>query len=412
MKINKYFPFAVIYFFFNSIGLPFGLTYTALLSPFFYWWIIKKRQKEILMPFFAFLLLFAFVHVYLVGVDAKAYIISVFNLTAVYIFCQAVYTFLKQCKDPEYIFRRLLIINFIFCLVAIPFYFTSYYNIFWINQFLTEGIDNFKRLKLFTYEASYYATLFVPLFFFYFLQVLLKQNKLNVWLLLLMILLPYFLSFSLGVISAMLLSIGITFFIYFKPLIRKKRVINIIGLMSIVVIPLIMAVFIFFPNNTLFTRLSNIFSGDDPSGRGRTSEAFILAKQLLDKKNHFWGIGPGQIKILGGDVIRDFYLYPLDYNVIAIPNATAETLAIFGWFGFTLRLAVEIFLFFYTKVWTSYYRVLLFLFAFIYQFTGSFITNVAEYVIWILAFTEVFPRFQVRPPATKAACNKALQILF
>ncbi|MGZ5135232.1 MAG: hypothetical protein ACXWCG_08785, partial [Flavitalea sp.] len=42
--------------------------------------------------------------------------------------------------------------------------------------------------------------------------------------------------------------------------------------------------------------------------------------------------------------------------------------------------------FFKTKVWSNYYRLSLFLFIFIYQFTGSYLTNIAEYVIWILAF--------------------------
>ena len=83
----------------------------------------------------------------------------------------------------------------------------------------------------------------------------------------------------------------------------------------------------------------------------------------------------------------------------SIPNAAAETLAIFGWTGLVLRILVEIFLFFYTRVWTNYYRLLLFLFVFIYQFTGSFITNIAEYVIWILAFTNVFHQFDIKAKA-------------
>jgi len=99
---------------------------------------------------------------------------------------------------------------------------------------------------------------------------------------------------------------------------------------------------------------------------------------------------------LGADIIRSYYLYALDYNTIAIPNAAAETLAIFGWAGLLLRISVELVLFFYTRVWTNYYRLLLFLFIFLYQFTGSFITNIAEYVIWILAFTNAFPAFDTR----------------
>ena len=135
--------------------------------------------------------------------------------------------------------------------------------------------------------------------------------------------------------------------------------------------------------------------GKDTSGNGRTFEAFMLAMKMLDLKSHAWGIGAGQVKILGADIIRSYYLYDLDYNNIAIPNAAAETLAIFGWIGLSLRVLIELFLFFYTKVWTNYFRLLLFIFIFIYQFTGSFVTNIAEYVIWILAFTNLFAEFNV-----------------
>jgi len=125
------------------------------------------------------------------------------------------------------------------------------------------------------------------------------------------------------------------------------------------------------------------------------TDAFILANKLLEKKNEFWGIGIGQIKIIGEATIRNYYLYYTDFRV-AIPNAVAETMAIFGWVGVSLRFLIEISLFFYTRVWTNYYRLLLFLFIFIYQFTGSFVTNVAEYVIWILAFTRTFQQFDIK----------------
>ena len=149
----------------------------------------------------------------------------------------------------------------------------------------------------------------------------------------------------------------------------------------------------FFPDNIIFVRIANVVSGKDPSGKGRTFEAFWLADQLLAKKSYVWGIGPGQIKILGFDLIRDFYGYGNNTTRVAIPNAAAETLAIFGWVGFLVRILTECFFFVYTRVWCNYYRLLLFTFIFIYQFTGSFITNVAEYVIWIMAFTPVFGEF-------------------
>ena len=122
--------------------------------------------------------------------------------------------------------ERLLIINFILCLVSIILYFTPWNDIVWIQQELTEGVNDFRRLKLFTYEASYYATLFVPLFCFYSLQYLFRKNEIKGWLLLSMIFLPFALSFSFGVMAALLLSGVLTFIFYFRPLMRKRRVFN------------------------------------------------------------------------------------------------------------------------------------------------------------------------------------------
>jgi hypothetical protein len=395
MALNKYLPFALLYFFFNSFGLPFGLTYTTLLAPFFYWWVLKTGRKEVLLPFFVALFSFVFIQILFIGVDDKAYFISLLNLAAVYIFCTAVYTFLKTCNDHERIFKRIIIINFVFCIIAIPFYFSSHSYFFWTNKTLTEGVDNFLRLQLFTYEPSYYATLFVPFFFFYFLKILLGHNRTNSWLLLLMILVPYILSFSLGVMASIIVSVAMVFMTYLSRLIIKKRVINLLLLATVIIVPAIVLVVYFFPNNTLSFRINNIIAGNDSSGKGRTYDAFFLAMKILALKSTTWGIGLGQIKIIGAEIIKDFYLYPADYKTVAIPNVTAETLTIFGFAGLLIRFAIEIGLFFYTKVWKNYYRLLLFLFMFVYQFGGSFITNVAEYVIWILAFTNVFKQFDV-----------------
>ena len=395
MKVNKYFPFAFIYFFVNSVALPFGVTYMALLAPFFYIWILVTRKKEVVFPFVIILAPFIIMQVLYVDVVRKVYFYSLLNVVFVYIFCQAVYTFLNVCLDVEKVFRKLLIINFILCLVSIPLYFTPWNNIVWIQQELTEGVKDFRRLKMFTYEASYYATLFVPLFCFYFLQYLFRKNKISGWMLLPMIFLPFALSFSFGVMAALLLSGLLTFILYFPSLVRKRRVFN--GLIFFTGVSFIFGsvIYFFFRNSFFVLRLANIFSGRDSSGKGRTSDAFFLANKLLEKKDEYWGIGFGQVKIIGSDVIRHYYMYGENF-VATIPNAVAETYAILGWTGVILRMTVEIFFFFQTRVWTNYYRLWLFLFIFIFQFAGSFITNVAEYVIWILAFTKVFDQFDVK----------------
>jgi hypothetical protein len=394
MKLNKYLPVAFIYFFINSVGLPFGLTWTALLAPFFYAWILLRRKQEILWPFFILLLPFIFVHTMITGVDLKSYLISLLNITMVYIFCQAFYTFLKVCNDPEVIFRKILVVNFIFCLIGIIFYFTPWDYIFWISQDLTSGVTDYRRFKLFTYEASIYATLIIPLFFFYVLQYFFRENKIrNVWLFLIL-LLPVILSFSIGVIGGGLLAMIITIALY-RQLLVKRRVVNAIINAGAFSLSALFVLVLFFRNNTLFIRLTNIFTGNDTSANGRIEDSYILARRMLEEKSEWWGIGFGQIKLLGHDIVKEYYRYIVDFTA-TIPSVMAETLALLGWWGVILRLVIEIFLFFYTKVWTNYYRMMLFLFIFIYQFTGSFITNLAEYVIWILAFTNVFRQFDVK----------------
>ena len=395
MNVNKYFPFAFIYFFINSLALPFGLTYTALLAPLFYVWILLIRKKEILLPFIAILLPFIVIHITVVEVDVQTYAISLLNLLLVYIFCQTVYTFLHVCSDIEKIFRRILVINFILCLIAIPFYFTPYFPVFWDEQILTGGVGKLRRLRMFTYEPSYYALLFTPLFFFFVLQYFFRQNKISNGLLLMMLFLPYLLSFSIGVIGAVLTASFLTWIIHFKRLTAKRRVANAVITGGFAIASIIFVLVFFFRHNPIFTRIGNILSGEDSSGKGRTVDAFLLAYKIINEKNEYWGIGLGQIKLVGDTIIRNYYLYNMDI-IVTIPNAAAETLAIFGWVGFLIRISIELILFFYTRVWTNYYRLALFFFMFIYQFTGSFVTNVAEYVIWILAFTNIFHQFDVK----------------
>ena len=394
MRMSTYFPVVFIYFFINSLGLPFGLTYTALLSPLLYVWVVLNRRQEVLWPFLLALTPVVLIQLSL-GVDTKSYFLSLLNITLVYLFCQAAYTFFIKCQHPEEIFHQLLIINFVCCIIAIPLFFTPYSHLLWTKQLITTGADEVTRLSLLTYEPSYYALLFTPLFCYFLLQLIFYRNSINGWLLLVMLLLPLALSFSLGVISAIAVALVISFVVHFKTFIRNKRFVNLAGVVVVSSVTALLIGLIFFPDNILFVRIDNVLSGKDSSGKGRTFEAFWLAGQLLAKKSYWWGIGAGQIKILGFDLIRDYYGYSYDTVRVAIPNAAAETLALFGWVGFIVRILTECVLFVYTKVWRNYYRLLLFTFIFVYQFTGSFITNVAEYVIWIIVFTSAFKEYNV-----------------
>ena len=297
MHVNKYVPFAVVYFFINSLALPFGLTYTSLMAPFFYTWILVTRKKETVLPFIAILLPFIIIHITVVEPEVKPYAVSLVNLVLVYIFCQAVYTFLLVCENIERVFSIILWSNFILCLLAIPLYFTSFFSLLWDEQILTAGVGKLRRLRLFTYEPSYYALLFTPFFFYFLLQYLFGQNKINGVLLLLMLFLPYILSFSIGVISAVLLAGIITWIIHFRKLTTKRRILNAVVTGSVIAFSSLISLVLFFRQNPVFTRIRNIFSGQDSSGKGRTFDAFVLAGKILQDKNEYWGIGLGQIKI-------------------------------------------------------------------------------------------------------------------
>ena len=395
MRFNKYQPFAFVYFFVNAVALPFGLTWMVLLGPFFYGWTVVQWKKEVLLPLAAVLLPFLIAQVLFNEVELSAYFISLLNLILLYFFGQAFYTFLQRAADKDKIFLNLLRVNAWLCLLAIGLYFTPWQEWVWIKQNLTDGVGQFRRLKLFTYEASHYAMLFVPLFFYFLFHYFFHQYKGNHILLWVMLLLPLVLSFSIGVVAALLAALLVTAIIHHRSLLKKRRVFN--SLLNLLFIAVVAAavLFIFFRDNALFTRLGNIFSGTDTSGQGRTGDAFILALKIIKEKSEWWGIGPGQLKFVGQDIIRSYYLYYTG-TPVAIPNAAAETLLVFGWAGFLLRMGLLLFLFFYTKVYGNYFRLCLFVFMFVYQFTGSFITNAAEYVIWIMAFTNVFRQFDVR----------------
>lgn len=395
MKWNNYLAIAILYFFFNSTGLPFGLTFMVLLAPLFYAWVVLKRKKEVLLPFFTCMLPFIVVHVFVARVEMKEYLISFANITAVYIFCQAFYTWLIRDADKEKIFRVLLWLNTGLCLVAMAAYFTPLNNIFWIKQTLTANVEDFLRLKMFTYEASYYALVFTPLFLFYLLQYVLARNRTSSTALLVMLFLPLVLSFSIGVILCLILAGLLTFMIHFRSLRTKRRIVNGAILLGLFTAAISIVVFVFFRENALFLRFENIIAGKDTSAMGRTAEAFEISQRILAANNKWWGVGPGQLNLAGADIIRGYYLYYFT-TPVAIPNAAAETLALFGWVGLVLRIAVELFFFYFTRVWRNYYRLLLFCFIFIYQFTGSYITNTAEYVIWIMAFANVFPEYNAK----------------
>lgn len=348
------------------------------------------------MPFATFLLVYDLVHL-LVGVDLKSFIFSNALFILTYFSVVGFHYFINHYNGLGRIFKEIVILNALLVLIAIPFFFfpKDYQEWFWYINKLTKGVTNFPRLALFTYEASYYSLLLVPVLYYYICKYLFGSFSSNKWVFLLLISVPMLLSFSFGVIGVTAIA-AVLLCIYFrKRLFRYRRAFFIFASVIGILLVSLFVVFYFFPHNFLVIRIQNILAGTDTSTKGRTTESFTMAWRIASEKNIWFGAGLGQIKIVNLELVRKYYNYWGILPRYDIPNAIGETLAIFGVIGVALRIFLEIWLFIKTKVYTNYYRLALFLFIFIYQFTGSFITNIAEYVIWILAFSPVFIQYTI-----------------
>jgi hypothetical protein len=287
----------------------------------------------------------------------------------------------------------LLEINFFLVLVAcILFFIPDARHLMWSVYDVSKGLLKFPRLSLFTYEPSYYSTLLVPLAFYYYLKMILFKYR-HVGYVFIMVSLPLIISFSLGVILGTAISFLILFFSNIKSFFMKKRVAE-YSLAAIVLAAVALTILYYtYPANPLFLRIRNIFAGNDTSFKGRVFDSYHLALAVARVKSVYFGVGLGQLKLLGPEIWNTFYNTIFRVNEIAIPKAVAETFALYGIAGLVIRFGLEVYFFFRTKPYTNYYRLGLFIYIFIYQFTGSYLFNIAEYLIWVLSFSRVFAEF-------------------
>jgi hypothetical protein len=396
-RLSKYTAVAQLYFFFNQLFLPKGLLYTQILSPLFFYQVARKGFRTWALGFFGFLVLFNIVHV-TQGVNTLSLAISNCIFVLTYFTVVPFYHFVCNYEHLGRLFRQVLVLNGALVIIAIPFLFAprELQEWFWYFNKLTKGLENFPRLALFTYEASYYSLIMLPVFYYFIMKYLFGMIETHRAATLMLAVLPLMISFSFGVLGATLITGLIMCIINIRPLFRFRRAFLIVSGSVVLLLATIITLFVFFPENALFIRLGNIWSGTDTSARGRTSESFDIAWRIAEMRSIYTGSGLGQVKHVVVEIVRKHYHYWGYLPRYDIPNAMAETLAIFGLAGVALRLFLEIWLFFRTKVYSNYYRLALFIFIFIYQFTGSFITNIAEYSVWLLAFSNVFPVFDRR----------------
>jgi hypothetical protein len=392
LTFNKYLPAVLLYFFFNGFLLPLGLLYTTLLTPLFLLWLYRFPSFRLLYLFFVFFIPFLIAHL-VIGVHPLAYTRSSILLFTVFVFGLTVYQFLISCHSLREIYRNVLLLNaamVVLAIITLPI--GPLRDILWYSNAITPGVTA-RRLRLLTYEPSYYATLMVPLALYYYLKMIILRLP-DPRTSFLLVTLPFLMAFSFGGILGLSLALLFTLLIGY-PHFFSKTVSLYLLLGGTLIILMAAAAFLLFPNSLLVVRLNNVFTGNDSSFKGRTYDSFFFGWRIAGMKSYLFGCGPGQVRELGLPLFRLYYTIPnATVDQVAIPNAVGDTLAPFGILGVTIRMTLEFVFFFRTKVWRNYYRLSLFLFMFIYQFTGSFLTNIAEYVIWIMAFRSgLFPEF-------------------
>ncbi len=389
-----FFVILVSIFYFNHV-LPFGLTLTLLLTPFFLFSLMRWRAFNLILLSGTILFLINIPHLIL-GVDIKTWLISNINLFSVLLFTLVAYILAKNKTVTPYHIQRLSILNAIGLAIALPLFFIpGLRSVFWYEIPFTPNHDVIPRLKMFTLEASHYSLLIVPLFLYYLLDQMRNVN-LKKAILLITLIISLVCSFSLGVLFVLGVSVAILVILYIGSFLSHPKTRIFIGLGCIGFFVCILGLFIYYPENPLFFRIENVLSGVDTSGRGRTYEAFDIAWKVLEKTNRWVGIGIGQFKLEGRDTLINYYKYMNIPDVVRLPNTMAETLVTFGISGFIAKLLLQVILFFKTKVYRNIYQCSIFLFVFIYQFTGSYLVNSMEYLLWILAFVPIFPLFSTK----------------
>ncbi len=391
---HKLIIFVVVYFFFNSFLLPEGLLYTTLLTPVMLYFLLKEEKMKPVFRWSLALFIPVPFHLYQ-GVDIKSYLVSLTMLVTALIFLITAFYIIKKYREyMDGIFRKVLLLNGVFVLLALVILpFGGIRDLLWYEEPITQGMAIIPRLKLFTYEASYYSLIMMPVFLYFLMRVFYQLEK-HAMLIFLASAVPLLLSLSFGVLGAVLISLVVAVLIYWNriPLSFKRFTF----LSSVFLLGLMVILYVVWPENPIYFRIQNIIRGNDTSAMGRLVYSFMFARDIIWQHGLIFGIGPGQVKIIAHDMIINHYQYHGSLStIVRIPNSLAEMLATYGIYGFVFKLFIEVYFFVKTKVYANMYALIIFLFIFIYQFTGSFISNIAEMGIWAMVFGLRWAEFEL-----------------
>lgn len=381
----------VFLFFFNRVGLPFGISFDMLLAPFLVYFIFKENAQSLLYKAVGVLLVFGVIHL-VSGVYFTAFVVSNLVFITLVIAVVAFYQRTKHIDFFDEIILRITQLNSVLTILALFLLFFLKSTYLWYLVPYTSNAEALPRLKLFTEEASHYSFLLLPIFYYWLYQWLVQFNW-RTFGYLTTIIISLILSFSLGVLSVIALTLFILILIYCRSILQHSRYRQLLLIGLIAILSIACFVYYFFPINPLTIRMNNLINGLDTSGRGRTYESFEIAWRVLQLNYPLTGIGLGQFKFIGRDVLLHYYKYHTIPSVVRLPNALAETLVSFGVLGVFIRVFIQIYWAFKRRIVNNLFQTSLFISLFIYQFTGGFLMHSFEYYYWILVVVPIFKTF-------------------
>jgi hypothetical protein len=342
------------------------------------------RREAIIATLFLSIIMLIFVPFHYDGVVSHdGYILSFIAFIFIFFTSVSIALYVANYPHLEFLIKSTTIIVgavFIFSTIILIIFGDSSIAGGWYEHNYTSGSTIF-RYGGFLYEASYFGLMLVPLIFYFWNQGLDKKGN-------------FYFLISLLLMATATFSVGffVTFFIsiFVAKLMSEKRISVLWSLFVYLLTALVLFFLAYSLSEAVSLRIDNILSGGDSSTGGRTLDAYYLAFNVADKNSIFFGVGPGQIKFVGHDLIIDYYNYdPFLHSVVRIPSSLAETLAYYGFLGIVLKIVALIFLYLKFGVYSYRFSNGLFLFFFVYQFYGSFMLSALEIFCFALSFAMV-----------------------
>lgn len=387
-RFHKSLPMGCLYFFFNRFDFfPIGLLITSILSPFFYIWLLRKKRRFVMEPFFLVLFPFAVVHFYDGGINWKDYLVSTLLLLSIYITVYAFAVRLPEIRSIDRLVRGIIWINLMLAFVGLAIRFTKWHIFMWQDQTTNGSASGLVRYKGFTYEPAYFAATVLPLVLYGYWAFIKRKNWANVRLVIAAGI-PFMMALSFGVVGTVALGIMGTQAVLHRHLRQTKW--------FVAAAILALVGFICLPSTSHFkVRVNDILNGQDASTNAHTTQGYIAAYAIAKKKNIWFGAGVGQTKL---------YIESVNtwgQNDTSLNSDVGETLATFGIVGLAVRFLIEGIFCFRCRPWRDPFRLSIFIAVFLLQFGDGNLIHLPKYFDWIIAYSSTLNLFQMPLPVRR-----------